>query len=210
MSPRRRKRVACKDRRTAFQATTIDSVQERTVMRMSNRARRFQVVILAAGLVLAAAAGVSAQEVKGHWEASTPFPMPMEEPVGAVVDGKLYIIQGLTEGGFQPMGVVYMFDPATKAWTKKNPMPEPYVHHAMTASVNGKIYVFGGFSRPGKDLAWQPVGNAWEYTPATDAWRLIAPLPSKRGAGAAVVVNGKIYVVGGATVLPSQSDPAIR
>jgi len=61
------------------------------------------------------------------------------------------IIQGLTEGGFQPMGVVYMFDPATKAWTKKNPMPEPYVHHAMTASVNGKIDVFGGFSRPGKE-----------------------------------------------------------
>ena len=37
----------------------------------------------------------------------------MEEPVGAVVDGKLYIVQGLTDGGFQPMGVVYVFDPAT-------------------------------------------------------------------------------------------------
>jgi hypothetical protein len=56
---------------------------------------------------------------KGQWEPSTPFPMPMEEPVGVVVDGKLYIIQGLTDGGFQPMGVVYAYDPATKAWTKK-------------------------------------------------------------------------------------------
>lgn len=37
---------------------------------------------------------------KGQWAASTPFPMPMEEPVGAVVDGKLYIIQGLTDGAF--------------------------------------------------------------------------------------------------------------
>ena len=178
-------------------------------MRMAHRVRRLQVAMLAAGLGLAASAS-DAQEVKGRWEASTPFPMPMEEPVGAVVDGKLYVIQGLTEGGFQPMGVVYVFDPATKAWSKKNPMPEPYVHHAMTAAMNGKIYVFGGFSRPGKDLAWQPVDNAWEYTPDTDTWRSIAPLPSKRGAGVAVVVNGKIYVTGGAAVLRGQNDPAIR
>ena len=40
--------------------------------------------------------------------------------------------------------------------------------------------------------------------------RPISPLLSKRGAGAAVVVNGKIYVIGGATVLPGQNDPAIR
>jgi N-acetylneuraminic acid mutarotase len=165
---------------------------------------------LAGSLIIAASAGALAQDSKGHWEASTPFPMPMEEPVGAVVDGKLYILQGLTEAGFQPMGVVYVFDPATKAWSKNNPMPQPHVHHAMTAAIGGKIYVFGGFSRPGKDLAWQPVDNAWEYTPETDQWRAIAPLPSKRAAGAAVVAGGKIYVIGGATVLPSQSDPAIR
>ena len=146
----------------------------------------------------------------GHWEPSTPFPMPMEEPVGAVVNGKLYIIQGLTDGGFQPMGVVYVFDPATKAWTKKGQMPEPYVHHGMTTAVNGKIYVFGGFMRPGKNLAWQPVANAWEYSPDTDSWKAIAPLPTKRGAGTAVVSNGKIYVIGGATILPGATDPAIR
>ena len=73
-----------------------------------------------------AAQKVETTPAKGQWEASTPFPMPMEEPVGAVVDGKFYVIQGLTDGGFQPMGVVYMFDPATKQWTKKNPMPEPH------------------------------------------------------------------------------------
>ena len=157
-----------------------------------------------------AAQKVETTPAKGQWEASTPFPMPMEEPVVAVVDGKLYVIQGLTDGGFQPMGVVYMFDPATKQWTKKNPMPEPHVHHAMTAALNGKIYVFGGFMRPGKDIAWQPVNNAWEYTPDTDTWKAIAPLPTKRGGGTAISYNGKIYVIGGATILPGAPDPAIR
>jgi N-acetylneuraminic acid mutarotase len=194
-----------------------------------NTRLRRATVALAALLAMTAAAGAqtskpdtdttkkfeAAQKVettpaKGQWEASTPFPMPMEEPVGAVVDGKLYVIQGLTDGGFQPMGVVYMFDPATKQWTKKNPMPEPHVHHAMTAALNGKIYVFGGFMRPGKDIAWQPVNNAWEYTPDTDTWKAIAPLPTKRGGGTAISYNGKIYVIGGATILPGAPDPAIR
>ena len=107
-----------------------------------------------------AAQKAEATSIKGQWLPSTAFPMPMEEPVGAVVDGKLYIIQGLTDGGFQPMGVVYVYDPASKNWTKKSPMPEPHVHHGMTVALNDKIYVFGGFMRPGKDIAWQPVDNA--------------------------------------------------
>jgi len=97
-----------------------------------------------------AAQKAEATSIKGQWLPSTAFPMPMEEPVGAVVDGKLYIIQGLTDGGFQPMGVVYVYDPASKSWTKKSPMPEPHVHHGMTVALNDKIYVFGGFMRPAR------------------------------------------------------------
>ena len=174
-----------------------------------NHATKRRLVGIATAALLAMA-GTAGAQTKGQWEPSVPFPMPMEEPVGVNVDNKLYVIQGLTDGGFQPMGVVYVFDPAAKVWTKKAEMPEPHVHHGMTAVANGKIYVFGGFMRPGKDLAWQPVDNAWEYSPDTDTWKAIAPLPTKRGAGAAVVVNGKIYVIGGATILPGAPDPAIR
>jgi N-acetylneuraminic acid mutarotase len=146
---------------------------------------------------------------RGKWEPSKAFPLPMEETVGVALNGKLYVFQGLTDGGFQPMGLVFVYDSAADEWTKKNPMPLA-VHHAMTAVHNGKVYVFGGFSRPGKELAWQPVDNAWEYTPESDTWKALAPLPSKRGAGGAAVVNGKLYVIGGASILPGSSDPAIR
>ncbi len=158
---------------------------------------------------LGAAQRAEVTGARGKWEPAKSFPIPMEESVGVAVNGKLYIMQGLTDGGFQPMGVVYVFDPATGEWTKKNNMPL-LVHHAMTTSLNGKIYVFGGFTRPGKDLAWQPVDNAWEYTPDTDTWKPLAPLPTRRGAGGAAAINGKIYVIGGASTLPGASDPAIR
>jgi N-acetylneuraminic acid mutarotase len=147
--------------------------------------------------------------VRGKWEPAKAFPMPMEESVGVTVNGKLYILQGLTDGGFQPMGVVFVFDPGTGEWTKKKEMPLA-AHHVMTVVHNGKIYLFGGFSRPGKDLAWQPIDNAWEYTPETDSWKALAPLPTRRGAGGAAVINGKIYVIGGASTLPGATDPAIR
>src|SRR5215216_7258661 len=158
---------------------------------------------------LDAAQRLQTASAKGKWEPSKAFPIPMEEAVGVAVNGKLYIIQGLTDGGFQPMGVVYLYDPQSNEWSKKKDMPQQ-VHHAMTAVHNGKIYVFGGFARPGKELAWQPVDNAWEYTPDTDSWKALAPLPTRRGAGGAAVVNGKIYVIGGASTLPGASDPAIR
>jgi N-acetylneuraminic acid mutarotase len=158
---------------------------------------------------LDAAQRAQTASARGKWEPSKAFPMPMEEPVGVALNGRFYVIQGLTDGGFQPMGVVYVYDPGTNEWTKKKPMPLE-VHHAMTTVANGKIYVFGGFSRPGKELAWQPVDNAWEYTADTDSWKALAPLPSKRGAGGATAVNGKIYVIGGASILPGATDPAIR
>ncbi len=179
-------------------------------MRVSSLARRraLALPIIAAAASFICAASAAAQS-KGHWEAAAPLPIAMEEAVGLTVGGKLYVIQGLTNGGFTGMGVVYMLDPATNAWVQKKPMPIPS-HHSMTAVLNDKVYVFGGFLQPGKDLAWQPIDDAWEYSPDTDSWKAIARLPSKRGAGAAVVVNGKIYVIGGATTLPGASDPAIR
>src|SRR6516162_8379458 len=41
---------------------------------------------------------------------------------------------------------------------------------------------------------WNAVNNAWEYDPATDEWKELAPMPTKRGAASAGVANGKIYV----------------
>ena len=33
--------------------------------------------------------------------------------------------------------------------------------------------------------AWQPIDNVWEYDPAADSWKALAPMPTKRGAAVA-------------------------
>jgi alpha-L-fucosidase len=70
----------------------------------------------------------------------------------------------------------------------------------------------GGFVVP-KDTAipvgaaWEPIDNTWEYDPAADTWKSLAPLPGKRGSALAAAVGGKIYVIGGATTADGAKDP---
>jgi len=132
----------------------------------------------------------------GTWSFGTPIPEPWGEIVGASIGGKIFVLAGLDDHTFGPVGVVWEYDPASKAWTVKKKMPTP-THHVMTAVLDGKLYAFGGFKLPADVKAWQPTNYAWVYDPAQDSWKELAPMPTPRGAGQAVAVGGKIYVIGG-------------
>src|SRR6187397_2146830 len=150
-----------------------------------------------------------AQMPTSPWKKGAPFPEPDEELYGVPANGKLYVIGGWDNG--KARGANYEYDPATDRWTKKAPMPRP-AHHAALAAVNGKIYAFGGFVAPATTAipvgaAWEPIAEAWEFNPATDAWKPLPPLPGKRGSAIAAEVDGKIYVIGGATTMEGSKDP---
>jgi N-acetylneuraminic acid mutarotase len=150
-----------------------------------------------------------AQMPTSPWKKGAPFPEPDEELYGVAANGKLYVIGGWGDG--KARGVNYEYDPATDKWTKKQPMPRP-AHHAALAAVNGKIYAFGGFVAPANTAvplgaAWEPIADAYEFNPATDSWKPLAPLSGKRGSAIAAEVGGKIYVIGGATTMEGSKDP---
>jgi len=150
-----------------------------------------------------------AQMPTSPWKKGAPFPEPDEELYGVTVNSKLYVMGGWDNG--KARGANYEYDPATDRWTKKTPMPRP-AHHAALAAVNGKIYAFGGFVAPTNTpiplgAAWEPIADAYEFNPATDSWKPIAPLPGKRGSAIAAEVGGKIYVIGGATTMEGSKDP---
>lgn len=143
------------------------------------------------------------------WVKLAPFPDASEELYGISSGGKLYVMGGLAPG-WTPKGLVYEYDPAADTWTKKKNMPL-LSHHVALAELNGKIYVMGGFVKPASGpTAWTPIDNAWEYDPANDSWKALAPLPTKRGSPNAAVVNGKIYVIGGASVNPGSKDISVH
>jgi N-acetylneuraminic acid mutarotase len=173
--------------------------------------------VLAAICAIATWSGAHAQP---QWTMAAPLPKAIGEIVAATVDGKIYVLSGLDNrpGVVTAAGYNWVYDPPTKAWTERKPMPVP-AHHIMVATLDGKIYVFGGFVRPPAFVAWQPIARSWEYDPANDSWKELAPMPTPRGAGEAVAVGGKIYVIGGARsnkpddqgapILPGSTDQIV-
>jgi N-acetylneuraminic acid mutarotase len=139
----------------------------------------------------------------GGW---TPLPPlaagPRQETGVAPLGGKIYVI-----GGFNSAGVVVplveAYDPASRSWSTVAPFPKP-VHHANTASVNGKIYVVGALV----ESTFRAIGEVYAYDPATNQWAPKAALPAgqERGAGGVAVIGTKIYVAGGFRAAASVAD----
>jgi N-acetylneuraminic acid mutarotase len=140
---------------------------------------------------------------QGRWIKLAPIPESSEESTFVTVNGKIYVIGGNPAGEDKaPKGLVQEYDPATDKWTKKKNMPQP-THQAAAAEYRGKIYLFGGGVQPVANGPNQfPTNNAWEYDPAADSWKALAPMPTARLAAVAAEAGGKIYVIGGASVHP--------
>jgi N-acetylneuraminic acid mutarotase len=170
----------------------------------SGRSARLHRLTLIAGVLLLAPPTYA----QGKWLKLAPFPQPAEEISGAAAGGKMYVFAGLAPV-WKPVGMVYEYDPATNQWTKKKPMALAS-HHVAFTTYRDKIYAFGGFVPPESGPpAWVPINNAWEYDPAADTWKALAPMPGKRGSALAAAVGDKIYVVGGATTIPGSKETAI-
>lgn len=169
-----------------------------------NKYLRF-IIGMVAALMLLTPGFASAQKLSR----AAPFPEASEELYGIGAGGKLYVFGGLASG-WKPKGLVYEYDPASDAWTKKKNMPLAS-HHIALAEVSGKIYVFGGFKYPDSGpTAWQPIDNVWEYDPGADTWKALAPLPTKRGSPNAVVANGKVHIIGGAGFHPGSKETVVH
>jgi len=161
------------------------------------------ILVTVVGLVPARA------QAPGKWIKLAPFPEAGEEVYGIAAGGKLYVFGGLAPG-WKPRALVYEYDPTSDKWTKKKPMALPS-HHVAFAELGGKIYAFGGFVLPQSGPpAWVPIDNTWEYDAAADSWKVLAPMPTKRGSVVAAAVSGKIYVIGGATTSPGAREPSIH
>ena len=66
-------------------------------------------------------------------------------------------------------------------------MPQPRATSLVTASVNDKVYLIGGW---GSNVVQ-------EYDPLTQIWTTKRPMPTVRGGSGIGVIHGRIYVVGG-------------
>src|SRR3989304_7615486 len=157
------------------------------------------------GLV-SSAADASVKTTGNSWTTKAPMHEARSNLGVAVVKGKIYAIGGNAEQG--NTGLNEEYDPVTDTWTFKAAMLTPRSYFTVAVYQN-KIYCIGGttgYSNTGEPYY---TGGVEVYDPDTDSWENKTPMPTAKVAKANVV-NGKIYLIGGApnNTLNQVYDPA--
>ena len=119
--------------------------------------------------------------------------LPQGRSAGGLValDGRLYLVGGVVDGGLAADTQVY--DPDADRWSSAPGLPTPR-EHLGAAAAGGRVYVVGGRVRGvGNNLAAAEV-----FDPGAGRWSAVADLPTARGGLAATATAGGLVVaVGG-------------
>ena len=121
------------------------------------------------------------------WRRVADIATPRSEVAAAVFRGVVYVVGGFGGGNVVETYVADRWSPAARY-----PIP---VDHAMAVGVDTAgtpgVYVFGG------NVNGIAVARSFRFL-GEQGWREIAPMPAPRSQAAAVVVGGRVYIVGGA------------
>lgn len=122
------------------------------------------------------------------WRSLPPAPSQRTEVAAAASGPRIVVVGGYRADG-ATLTTTEILDTTTGRWQSGPDLPVP-VNHAMAATVNDVVYLFGGYladSRP----------SAAAYKLDGGSWRAVATLPEGRAAGTAVTQNGIVYVAAG-------------
>jgi N-acetylneuraminic acid mutarotase len=131
------------------------------------------------------------------WQAGPPLNAARDQFAGGVIDGKIYVFGGNRYPDGKNLKSTEMYNPALNSWMYKadnNDNSGNGVEELSGAVLNGRLYVFGGY---GGGDPYGVFNFVEEYNPVTDTWISKSPMPTTRGAVAAVAYNNKIYLFGG-------------
>jgi N-acetylneuraminic acid mutarotase len=133
----------------------------------------------------------------GVWSTAAPMPNPKDHFSSLVLNGKIYALGG--EHGHDQLheqqSDMWMYDPATDAWTQRASMPIFKSHmESGTFVLDGKIVMAGGQTH-----SFQPTSNVVAYDPNTNSWATLAPLPAPRQGAIVHPIGNAIYITLGGT-----------
>jgi len=130
--------------------------------------------------------------IPSGWSEGTGLFEPLQENAVVALNGEVVVVGGIGSS-VATEDRVEAYDPRSDSWRSLAPLPV-VVHHANAVAHEGKIYVVGSLSP-----TFEQRGDVWIYDSESDSWSDGAPMTAgtERGGGAAVVVDGRIHVVGG-------------
>ena len=122
------------------------------------------------------------------------MPTGRQELYATSAQGMIFIPGGILNDVVTTTAAFEAFDAKANKWQQLSPLPLPR-HHITPVAINGKIYAMGGFDGPFPE--WAIRSEMFVYDIQNDTWEKGTSLPESRGEHVAVVVDGKIHVIGG-------------
>ena len=147
-----------------------------------------------------ATAAPAAVQVSGTWTLGHFSPFPVQQLPAAVRNqSQIWLAGGLTGSTVatdKATDKTEYYDTALHLWSSGPNLPFP-VHHAMMVDYRGQLWLIGGFLPQGPNLEAAVSNKVLKLDATTGRWVEGPPLHHARAAGAAVVVDNEIVVVGG-------------
>jgi N-acetylneuraminic acid mutarotase len=133
----------------------------------------------------------------GTWGTAPPLPTPRAAHAVVVADGAIHVLGGPASDR------VDRFD--GRRWTLETRLPDGIVNAPVAVALGTTIYVLGGFLGSTN----LPTDKVWTFDTSTRAWSPAPPLPAPRGGAAAVVLDGRIHVLGGGNDISTLANHSV-
>ncbi|PVH70428.1 galactose oxidase [Cadophora sp. DSE1049] len=146
---------------------------------------------------------VEAYDVSSNsWSNVAPLPIAMNHGNAAAVNGKIYVLGGLSgnDAGFEGLPNCYVYDPTTDVWTELPPMPVGTERGSATMGVKGDTIILAGGIRllvPEEGGIQDTVDIVSSYNTVTGKWTTHPSLPEGREHAGGAVIRDTFYVLGG-------------
>lgn len=142
----------------------------------------------------------------GQWSPRKAMPVPVHHAAIVSYGDRIYVFGGFKRPesgiGWQPVDLVWEYDPVADSWKALKPLPAPR-GGAAVAVADGQFYVIGGAAPVSGQSTidgrrrHEMLARVDAYDLKSDQWTSRAPLPTPRTGAATAAMTGRIYVIGG-------------
>ena len=131
--------------------------------------------------------------ITNSWSVRAPIPIALYAAASGVLGGRLYVAGG---SPWANIANLQIYDPITNAWSSGPSLPSASSGQT-GATVDEEFCVFGGMNssntaKTNTVVCFDPLSGA------SGSWAARTPMPTARAMAAAVTIDGRVYVVGGA------------
>lgn len=128
-----------------------------------------------------------------QWTARASMTVARQRAAVGVLNGRIYVAGGHATSGARAENEEY--DPLTNLWRNRAVLPTANGHLA-SAGYQDRLYVFGGSVWSGPTITGATDATR-VYDPHTNGWTVLTSMPAARGSAVAVLVDTRMYVIGG-------------